>query len=214
MAQPAETLRKTPRRKVTFQKRGNLHQGPNDYYHDLGYRNIFSGTRQPPCRPCLAQASFLQNFDNNNPLLDDCTCRAIPLTRRTWIQIIHPITTRGITHSDIGQPGGKPLTENDWHILVFKPFLQQTHMGLHIRFIPFLPHAIENRGHLPQAVIQKLSDIQIGSDYKDLLTFTFRDLPNAFLNTNYVLSNHIQRIIDDNTRQRTHEALTRSCQNN
>jgi len=187
------------------------HQEP---YDGMGYRNIFTGQRVPPCKPCRDQASFLLQFHDNNPLLPDCTCRIVPPTPAHTTPILMPNTIYGATHAHIGKKECIAWDAATWHQLVFEPIARCKiwhSYGLIIRFIVFLPHTMALGVPHPQNITRILEDMNIGTTYQDVLTFVFRDLRNAFCDTNFTPTTEIEEIINDKTRRRTRNALAASC---
>jgi hypothetical protein len=185
-------------------------------YNGLGYHNIYTGIRVPPCPPCRKQANFLQNFDNNNPLLPNCTCRILPPSPDHHPQLIVPTTTNGITHNDIKSTACYKWTDIDWDTMVYLPLARMkiiNDLGLILRFLVFLPHAIEAGQTLPANIRRILQEFGIIS-YPQLIVFSFRDLPNAFHDTKYEPAPFLEDIINKITTNRTKIALTTSCQFN
>jgi hypothetical protein len=121
------------------------------------------------------------------------------------------------THDDIGTDQTISWGPLEWEYLIFKPLATTKidhELGLMLRFIVFIPHIMAAGVTLPQNTKRILDDIGIGSTYQDVLTFVFRDLRNAFCDTNYSPTEDIEQIITDKTRNRTRLALQASCQFN
>jgi len=104
----------------------------------IGFRNHFTGVREPLCQTCLALVVVCGHLSPHLPVSEDCACRDRVPPGKVAEFVFEPNSTPGISYSDLVTDGGVAWNLGDWNLLVFMPIRRSDGLRRYDLMLPFV----------------------------------------------------------------------------